>query len=205
MSSGAAPTAEFAVKPKLYVLAVGVSKYATPDFNLGYAAKDAKDFAAACVAQKGGLYRDVETKVLCDAEATRDNIVDGLEWVQSQTTAKDVAMVFLGGHGVNAPPNNDYYFVPHTFNIERTRATGVVFFEIQQTVQNIAGKALFFVDSCHSGNVMGAGKTRALGDIDAVVNELSSAENGAVVFSASTGRQVTQEHPDWNNGALLLI
>jgi WD40 repeat protein len=196
-----AATTEFSVKPKLYVLAIGVSQYANPEFNLNYAAKDARDFTAACVAQKGGLYREVETKVLCDVEATRDNIVDGLEWIQSQTTAKDVAMVFLSGHGVNAPPNNDYYFVPHNFNRDRIRATGVVFSEIQQTVQNIAGKALFFVDSCHSGNVMGAGKSKGVADINAVINELSSAENGTVVFSASTGRQVALEHPDWKNGA----
>lgn len=199
---GATPTTtEFLVKPKLYVLAIGVSTYANPEFNLNYAAKDAKDFAAACAGQKGLLYRDVESKLLCDADATRDNIVDGLEWIQLQTTQRDVAIVFLSGHGVNAPPNNDYYFVPHNFNSERIRATGVVFSEIKQTVQNIAGKALFFVDSCHSGNVMGGGKSKGVADINAVINELASAENGAVVFSASTGRQVALEHPDWNNGA----
>jgi uncharacterized caspase-like protein len=33
------------------------------------------------------------------------------------------------------------------------------------------------------------------------VNELTSAENGAVVFAASTGRQVAQERDEWGNGA----
>lgn len=65
--------------------------------------------------------------------------------------------------------------------------TGVPFSDIKTTVASIAGKALFFVDTCHSGNVMGA--RRAVTDINAVVNELSSAENGAVVFASSTGRQ----------------
>jgi uncharacterized caspase-like protein len=35
----------------------------------------------------------------------------------------------------------------------------------------------------------------------AVINELASAETGAVTFSSSTGRQFSLEHPDWNNGA----
>jgi uncharacterized caspase-like protein len=35
----------------------------------------------------------------------------------------------------------------------------------------------------------------------AVVNELASAENGAVVFSSSAGRQYSQERPQWGNGA----
>ncbi|MDP2267936.1 MAG: hypothetical protein Q8K46_02100, partial [Deltaproteobacteria bacterium] len=38
---------EFEVKPKLYVLAVGVSDYDNPKYKLGLAAKDAGDFAAA--------------------------------------------------------------------------------------------------------------------------------------------------------------
>jgi len=33
------------------------------------------------------------------------------------------------------------------------------------------------------------------------VNELASAENGAIVFSSSTGRQYSQEKPEWGNGA----
>jgi uncharacterized caspase-like protein len=33
------------------------------------------------------------------------------------------------------------------------------------------------------------------------VNELASAENGAVVFSSSTGRQYSQERAEWGNGA----
>jgi len=33
------------------------------------------------------------------------------------------------------------------------------------------------------------------------VMELSSAENGAVVFTSSTGKQDSQEKPEWNNGA----
>jgi uncharacterized caspase-like protein len=34
-----------------------------------------------------------------------------------------------------------------------------------------------------------------------VVNELSSAENGVVVFASSTGRQYSLEDKSWGNGA----
>ena len=43
---------EFFVKPKLYILAVGVSNYDDPAYRLGLAAKDAHDFADA---MKGGI------------------------------------------------------------------------------------------------------------------------------------------------------
>jgi uncharacterized caspase-like protein len=77
--------------------------------------------------------------------------------------------------------------------------TGLVFSDLKNTVQSIAGKAVMFVDTCHSGNVMGA--RRSVADINAVVNELASAENGAAVFAASTGRQYSLEDPQWQNGA----
>jgi uncharacterized caspase-like protein len=57
------------------------------------------------------------------------------------------------------------------------------------------------MDACHSGNLMGKTKRRGLVVSSAIVNELASAENGAVVFSSSTGRQYSQENPEWGNGA----
>ena len=192
---------EFVIKPKLYVLAVGVSKYANSNYNLGFPAKDAEDFAAALLRQKGGLYREVVVKTLTDANATRDNVVDALDWIRTQTTSKDVAMIFFAGHGVNDSLNR-YYFCPYNFSLDRQSSTGVGMNEIKTTVENIAGKVVLFVDSCHSGNVFGTAKTRGnLADINGFVNELSSAENGAIIFAASTGRQVSLEDAAWHNGA----
>ncbi|RMD94422.1 MAG: hypothetical protein D6811_02860, partial [Alphaproteobacteria bacterium] len=191
-------TAAFVIKPKLYVLAVGISHYDDKRLKLGLPAKDAKDFSAAVLAQKGKLYRDVVVKTLIDGQATGDNILDGLDWLTRETTSKDVAMLFLAGHGVD-DNTGDYYFLPSDVNTRRLRRTGIPFYEIKKTMESLAGKALFFVDSCHSGDVMG--KRRGVADINAVVNELSSAETGAVVFAASTGNQYSLEDDRWGNGA----
>jgi len=72
------------------------------------------------------------------------------------------------------------------------------FSDIKNTVSSIAGKVAMFVDTCHSGGVMGK---RAITDITGVINELTSAENGVVVFASSTGRQYSLEDPNWGNGA----
>jgi WD40 repeat protein len=192
---------EFVIKPKLYILAVGVSNYQNPDYRLAYAAKDARDLASAFTTLKGGVYRDVEVKLLADADASKDNILDGLEWVQRQTTAKDVAVLFFSGHGLN-DTNQNYYYLPVGINIDSLKRTGVPFSDITNTVSSISGKVLFFIDTCHSGNLMKGRK--AVGterDIAAVVNELASAENGAVVFASSTGSQYSYEDPSWGNGA----
>jgi len=201
-ASNGATSGAFEIKPKLYVLAVGVSNYADPKLKLGFPAKDASDFAAAMERQKGGLYRDVVVRLLTDEKATKDNILDGLDWIRKETTSKDVAMVLFAGHGVN-DQNGRYFYLPHNTDLEKLLRTGVSFEDIKNTVSALAGKTLFFIDTCHSGNVLGT--RRALNfDIVGVVNELSSAENGAVVFAASTGNQYSLENVAWNNGAFTL-
>jgi WD40 repeat protein len=189
---------EFIIKPKLYVLAIGVSKYEDKNLTLQFAAKDAKDLVESLIRQKGGLYRDVVVRILIDEKATRDEIIDGFDWISKETTSKDVALVFLAGHGVN-DSGGVYYFLPVNTDLEKLRRTGVPFTEMKNTVASLAGKTILFIDTCHAGNVMGA---RAVApDITGVVNELASAENGAVVFASSTGRQYSFEDPAWGNGA----
>ncbi|MGA2641948.1 MAG: caspase family protein [Spirochaetia bacterium] len=197
----AASQDEFVIKPKLYVLSVGVSAYQKPDYQLKYSAKDARDLAA--LLNKGSpLYRGVETKVLTDADANKDDILDGLDWIRKQTTSKDIAVIFFSGHGFNDPDGN-YYYLPVGADIDRLKRTGVPFSDIKTTVSDIPGKVLFFLDTCHSGNIMASGR-KAVGaerDIVGIINELTSAENGAIVFASSTGNQYSYEDPAWGNGA----
>ena len=58
-----------------------------------------------------------------------------------------------------------------------------------------------FVDTCHSGNSLGLAGRRGSLDINVVINELSSTQNGVVVFSGSTGSESAYEKAEWNNGA----
>ncbi|MGA2548254.1 MAG: caspase family protein [Rectinemataceae bacterium] len=196
----AAAQGESLIKPQLYVLAVGVSAYAKPGYRLSYAAKDAQDLAAL-LAKGSGLYRGVETKVLADARADKDGILDGLDWIRKRTTSKDIAVIFLSGHGINDSSGN-YYYLPVEADVDRLKGSGVAFSDIKAAVSSIAGKVLLFIDTCHSGELM-AGR-RAGGaerDIGAVINELASAENGAIVFASTAGSQYSYEDPAWDNGA----
>ena len=196
----AVDAADAAFKPALYVLAVGISKYQNANIQLQFASKDASDFVNVFKLQDKQLYRKVEVKLLTDTNAKRDDILDGLEWIRREMTSRDVGVVFMAGHGVN-DSDGVYYYLPQDTDPDKLKRTGVIFTEIRNTLAALPGKALFFVDTCHSGNVLGTGR-RAIGnDLTAVVNELSSAENGVIVFAASTGRQVAQESPEWGNGA----
>ena len=194
------PEATPDLRPALYVLAVGVSKYQNQGIALAFAAKDATDFAHVFKLQENQLYRKVDVRLLTDANAKRDDILDGLEWIRREMTARDVGVVFMAGHGIN-DSDGVYYYLPQDTEPDRLKRTGVIFTEIRNTLAALPGKALFFVDTCHSGNVLGTGRRGLGSDLTAIVNELSSAENGVVVFAASTGRQSAQESPEWGNGA----
>ena len=185
-------------KPSLYALVIGVGRYDDSSLALQFSAKDAQDFAAALTRQQGGLYKTVVTKVLTDTEATKANILEGLDWLEHETTRHDLAVVFLAGHGVN-DKSGVYYFLPVNAKVDQLRRTGLAFSDIKNTVASLAGKTLLFADTCHAGNIFG--RRRGTVDINAVVNELTSAENGAVVFASSTGKQDSLEDPAWGNGA----
>ncbi len=187
-----------AQKPTLNVLAIGISTYADSTLSLEFASKDAQDFSKILRSQIGGLYEHVNVKLLTDKSATKDDILEGLDWIDHHTTSSDVAMIFLAGHGVN-DSGGKYYFLPVDADTHRLRRTALPYSDLKNTVATLSGKTLLFVDSCHAGDVMGA--RRGVADINALVNELTSAENGAVVFASSTGRQFALEDSKWGNGA----
>ncbi len=186
-------------KPMLYVLAVGVAKYADPNLELLFAAKDAADFSDAMKPQAGLRYRDIKFQMLTDEKATKANVLAGLDWIRKQTTSQDIAMVLLSGHGVN-DRTGDYFFLPFDVDLKALAKTGVSFSSITDTIAKLAGNTVIFIDTCHSGNIF-RGPKAFRHDINGAVNDLTSPENGAVVFLSSTGRQLSLEAEGWKNGA----
>jgi hypothetical protein len=60
---------------------------------------------------------------------------------------------------------------------------GSTYFEVKKTLSSLPGKTLAFIG------------------INQIVNDLTAAENGVVVFAASSGRRHSLENTNWNNGA----
>jgi WD40 repeat protein len=193
------------LKPNLYLLAVGVADYVDPALRLGLAGKDAIDFAAAMKAQQGGLYGAVTIRQLIDREATRANIMEGLEWLERQVTSRDIGVVFLAGHGI-VDNGGRFWYLPSDATEKKLRAQGVSQEDIRASLAQLAGKAVLFLDACHAAGVAKEASgmrpvTRGGVDINRVVNEFAASENGVVVFGSSTGREVSMERADWGNGA----
>ncbi len=191
-----------ALKPVLYALLVGVANYKNPALHLDYSAKDAQDLASALKAQSGGLYRDVKVKLLTDAEATSINVKDGLLWLQKETTNRDLAIVFLAGHGMT-DAKNEFWYLPYEADPSRLLSTSVSRTDIVGVLHDLPGKKILFLDACHAGAVLAsAAHTRGVPVVlNGAINDFATAESGLVVYGASTGRELSVENDDWKHGA----
>jgi uncharacterized caspase-like protein len=138
--------------------------------------------------------------------ATRDNILDGLDWIQHAVEdSSDVAMILLSGHGVN-DTHQHYRFLPYDYDPNHLERTTIADGEFQQYITNIHGKTVFFFDTCFSGGVLGGKAADTKPDVDRFANELRAAKNSVVVFASSTGDELSREPPglkesDVSNGA----
>jgi WD40 repeat protein len=201
----APPTAR--ILPKLFLLAVGVGTYQNPPIpRLVSAPRDAQDVTQAFASQQGKLYGEVVTRTLTDADARRDKVLEGLDWLRSSVTQYDVGVLLLVGQGLN-DPGLGYRFLPWDADMRQLRRTAISLAEIRNSMANLSGVSILFLDTSHAGRVAGAGNSTAAArlsfdsDITPVINDLASPENGVLVFSAGTGRQKVQDDPTAANGA----
>jgi len=190
-----ATEADPTLMPRMYVLSIGVSDYENDDYDLKFAAKDAAAFASTWQAQQGKFYREVHTKVLTDADATRATIQDAMDWMVASVTQHDVAVIFFSGHGVFDSRRN-YYFCPHEMDEDRLRSTALANTEIERLVEELPCKVLLFVDTCHSGSSRGSKSINGDPWTDLVADEV-----GAILFASSTPQEISLESDEWGHGA----
>ena len=185
---------------KLYLLAIGVSKYpGLPKENqLTYPAKDASDFADMFQKYGTNLYDQIEIHVMQDEQATRKNVLEGLQWLQKSVGPDDMGILFLAGHGFLHPTTKKYYFASEDLKMSNLDKTAVPGDAIQDVISNLRGRGIFFLDTCHSGFALN--DLRVNTEMTGVLNEADD-EKGVTVLSGSGGRQEALESAAWNNGA----
>lgn len=191
------------VKPDLYVLSVGVSEYQDEEFRLNFAHQDAQQVAEKFEQQTGALFRNVETKVLTNEEATLVNIKQGLAWLERQATQKDLIVMFFSTHGA-LDHKGSHYLLPTDFDPHNLFATGLNIRDLTEGVDATPCKKLIFLDACHSGqsgfDFMEFATIKAL-DLNQAVEDLIAREPGLTVITSSSGREFSYERPEWGHGA----
>jgi WD40 repeat protein len=187
--------------PNLYALLIGVSAYANRGLSLHYPAKDAGDLAALLQRQQGMLYRSVTVRLRTDKQASRQEVLSSLEWLRRHVTDKDVAIIFLAGHGVEDATDGQYYYLPYDADLAQPMTSAVPGVLLREALLSLAGKVVLFLDTCHAGELFSGRGLRGTPDWSRFVAELAGADNGVAVFLASRSGQAAQENKRWGNGA----
>ena len=139
-------------QPELYLLAIGVSEYTQPAFNLNYAAKDARDMASAF--QSNSQYRRVNQVLLTDEEATLESIQSALAGFEAAET-DDVVIVYYAGQGI-LDKNLNYYLATHQTDFRAAGQGGqsIAIGMLEDWIENLTPlRKLLIIDACHSGEI----------------------------------------------------
>ncbi|MDR2701403.1 MAG: caspase family protein, partial [Spirochaetaceae bacterium] len=193
-----APVGNKPALPDLWILAIGVNKYDNAGKQLGtlrnleYCVADARGVIDSLKAQEGVRYGKVHSLLIADdgqVQPTAANIRKNLTFLEG-AGPKDVALLFLAGHGVSAAEGK-FYFLPRDAvisgggKVDPKRAISGD--EIVQ-VLDAPGNRLVFIDACKSGGV----------DNDRMVRLFM--DTNAFVFAACRGNESSLELSNLGHG-----
>lgn len=211
-------------KPNLYLVTLGVSHYADTQYNLKFAAKDARDIQQYFT-QNHPKYDSVFTLCFTDSMVTAAALPK-IHAFFKQSQREDAVILSFAGHGLLSD-NYDYYLASHDINFQKPELKGIAYDQLENTIEGIqALQRLLLIDACHSGEVdketldtrptsgnvqaklVGRGsnlvvKENAKQEVSKLASELFADmrnTTGATVISASGGLEFAMESTDWNNG-----
>lgn len=194
-------------RSRLYLVAVGINHYADANLNLSFAAKDAQALAELFQRRGKGLYEQVHSALLLDAQATKAGIKESLKKVVSKPRPQDTFVLFLAGHGTMI--GQRYYFIPHELRKQAQRleddirSQGLPADELSDYLGSAAAlKRILILDTCASGGALAmAIKGRSGFELRGAIERLSRAQ-GIFTIAASAASEQAQESKELGHGVL---
>lgn len=130
-----------------YALLVGVGA------DLPVTASDALGLRELLVDETRCAIPQKNVRLLTETEARRDSILDGLDWLasQSQQDRKASVIFYFSGHGGFLP---HYHLVPYGYSRHKLATTAVSGADLTARIQAIQSqKLLVLLDCCHAGGM----------------------------------------------------
>jgi WD40 repeat protein len=184
--------------PNLFVLAVGVNDY-PGRLKLNYAATDAQAISKVLCEKTKDVFGKVEVKMLLNKEATKVNVLQGLNWLEANMTARDIGISFFSGHGGKDEDDN-FYLVPVDVGRDLA-ATGVPGEIVKKKLSEMPGRLVALLDACHSGS---AAESLQVARADNLVRDLQADDCGVVVLCSSLGEECSLESTQTKAGFFTL-
>ena len=182
-----------AVKPVLWGMAIGVSKYSSSAINLRYADQDAMKLTKFFEDQAGKSFSEVHFKTLVNEQVTRNSIIEGITQHLGMAAPDDIIFLFVAGHGIKHRQSGSYYFMPSDADFDTILSKGLRMSDFEESIKILSknvNKIIVAMDTCHSGalevGMRGGGDTE---DLAAAMN----AASGLYILSASKAGEVSME------------
>ena len=142
-----------------YALLIGVDENHVSAYALPDVAKDIQALTKVLIHSQRCAYPDDNVKTLTGQEATRQSILDGLEWlqehIQADTSGNATAIVYYTGHGVRekAEPH-DFYLIPYDIREGKIKSRALRATDFAEAVSELKPRRLLVVlDCCHAGGM----------------------------------------------------
>ncbi|MGA2701591.1 MAG: caspase family protein [Isosphaeraceae bacterium] len=205
---GPVPPIEFIIRvkeltakegPSLYVLSIGINDYPDKRLKLDCAAPDARDIRQAFLTHSRRQFPGgVEARLLLDGQATRANILEGLQWLAGKAKGNDVAVVFYAGHG-DSQIEGQFYLVPVDANLRKLGASGVSGVSLRKALGDLPCTTMLILDACDSGGFDAKAtktrKTRGLPTAtDTMLRQMVNDEGLVVMCGAAKGKEAAEEN-----------
>ncbi|MEZ4614200.1 MAG: caspase family protein [Caldilineaceae bacterium] len=143
-----------------YALRIGVDANNLPTLALPDVAKDITALHKVLTDPERCAYQADHVRIVAGTEATRQNILEALEWLQGTITADGsgnaTAFIYDSGHGwrdmaANSP---QYYLIPHDMRENKYRSCALRAEDFAEAVEAIQAQRLCVVlDCCHAGGM----------------------------------------------------
>jgi len=175
---------------RLHVLTVGVDRYSAPGLSdLRFAGADARTLRDAFASLDGTSVSIGTLESLVDEDARPGTILRKARAVVAGARAGETVVFSFAGHGLMGPDGRFYMATSQT-DLGAVPATALAWDDLVDVLKGARARVVVFLDACHSG-AAGTGLF-ATNDV-AAEGLLDQVPSGLLVFSASKGRQLSEE------------
>jgi hypothetical protein len=147
-----------------YAFIVGVADYPNVRPLPQTVLNDARDIATMLQRADRAAYPPGQVRVILNNEATKANILAGLDWLAKNATSDATAVFFFSGHGgrIESGADAGNYLIPYDTVLSTIKKTAIGSEELTTALNQIKTKRMVvLLDACHAG---GTGNTK--GDLE---------------------------------------
>ncbi len=184
--------------PDAVAVVIGISRFKNSDVPpVDYAKMDAAAMKEYLINAMGFDERRIISAIDEDASLADFKRIFEAQLPNYVRRGKSDVFVFYSGHGAPDPESKEAFFVPYDCNPTYARQTGFKVKELYERLAALKAKSVTVaIDACFSGSSQRGMLMKGVSPIFITVeNPIVAMENG-VVFTSSTGQQVSTWYPE---------